>query len=1545
MDELIRSVGRGAPAPAQSGGGAFAKGAGAFGRTGADGFGRPAPAFGAGASVFAAAPFAGGAGGVGGQAASVFGGGVPAQKRPAPATATATATAPPASKGGPSAKKGRGGVSCGEAWGGEAWAGAGEAWGGGGGAFGGRGAAKGWGRGAGRAEVCRFWLQGRCQYGDRCRNAHTQEAADVKAEVRNSEGSGKGAVAAGRGAAQAAGKPAARKPAVEASKDGPLDRKATLESLQERLRKARELKEAAELQASGRSAAEAAFGWGGNAAQGAEWEGGGEDWGEEEWGEEWGEEGVGEEEEEEGAADEDWGEEGEGEAEGEAEEEYTEEVEGEQEGEGAGEEEEEAQAHEDAAAAPEQSKPQATPLRGSAAVTREVDLRAKLKRTSPLPTCANTLPAAASESAPGSLMKRARRFDASATRPLEAAAAQPKARALTAASESEFAGYEWYLPAPYSWTTLHFPTSTNNGPDGRNFSDGGGWGQCDEMCPEEEARERLHIAPNTNRFEHDIVSNQPSRKMLITMFHRNDAARVWLPTDIRNISALAKSVEHLMCVVLERAEAEVDGLPFYSTANFVRDRLRQVRQELTMQQDSFNLDARLCCIDLLEQCTRFHIMVEHRCCELGVRNVPMDDVKFDSKMNLQMFTQAISGLLGYYEDMRHHGISCQNEPEFQSYYVLSAADPDVLSGALSKLPEGVLAAVPMQRALRVLAAVKNADFVGFFRELRAADYLTACVMHRHFDYVRERALQMINRAFKGPAELPLATLQRMLLLEDEAEAYRLVTHFGLEVSDADEATVSLRSGRNLHPATDAEGNELQLPLVCSRSVIEPKRASLRVSQLMMSPQIPAILSTDLAAPHAAPSRVAPPPSATPTLPAPSRAVAAKPPVLHTAAAISRPAPPLLAPAALPPASAEATFPLAASPSPPAPTPAAACPAPLPCALGTAPSAAADRTPAAPSPCSALAAAPPAASEGRALVPASAPLFAAATAALPPHAFGGGDPSNRGAPGVGAAAALPAPFKAPPVLSIPEPSFAAAEGLFAAPAALGMPPPKAATPAPSRLPTPKCSTPKSSTPKSGTPKPSGGATPLGSGADAAAPAVAGWSCRLEFHEMVCDVDPKARRPSDRRGVWREASLIRAAPRTQTRLVEAGELHAALMALLSETVAEEAAALAVVTLRYAKVLEAGCKKHPRWLELAAASQRPAHAILILRFRGWRAAHVASRARRVEYEAKRAAQLRGAVATFGLYQRAGSPAASGAVAPRSGWAGGIDALLGQVARIKEGAAAPPPASAAPQLAPPAPPPAAARRASQRDEALAAYALFAPREGGAPPPARVARAPTIRGPGGWGGSPQRVAPPRPLDDAWAVSLWTPRGSPPAAVAELDSSSPRDLQSMGRLMLETEALLRAREAKQSEIARRERYHMQALQSCLEGAHLDQLQAANAIAEASLSVGSRDASSYAALSRPAVSPAAASSVGTLSISVPPTSDSPLQLTSTSQLMRETEALLAARETRHAEIVERERSYKQKLQSCLLEARSIQARTAKEIEGRTHFGIGNCGFEV
>ena len=109
-------------------------------------------------------------------------------------------------------------------------------------------------------------------------------------------------------------------------------------------------------------------------------------------------------------------------------------------------------------------------------------------------------------------------------------------------------------------------------------------------------------------------------------------------------------------------------------------------------------------------------------------------------------------------------------------------------------------------------------------------------MHKHFDAVREKALNAINRAFRSPVPnsetpLPLAKLVRMLCLEDEDEARALVTHFQLSLT-ADGRSVLLRSSRQLQPTLDDEGSPVHLPLVCSQSIIEAKRAGVRMVDLI-----------------------------------------------------------------------------------------------------------------------------------------------------------------------------------------------------------------------------------------------------------------------------------------------------------------------------------------------------------------------------------------------------------------------------------------------------------------------------------------------------------------------------------------------------------------------------------------------------------------------------------------------------------------------------------------------------------------------------------------
>jgi hypothetical protein len=883
------------------------------------------------------------------------------------------------------------------------------------------------------------------------------------------------------------------------------------------------------------------------------------------------------------------------------------------------------------------------------------------------------------------------------------------------------------------------------------------------MCPAAEVDERINIAPNTNIHELDTSTGAPDAALLVTMFHRNDAARVWEPSDIRRISALARSVEHLIASVPDRRFVTAGGAPtprvleasqwmpsgeppFYQTASFVAGRLRQVRQEMKMQEDSFSPAALLCCVDLLEQCTRFHIMVEHRNCELGIRNNKLDDVRFDGKMNMQMFTQSISGAFNLYDKLKaQHGLHCPNEAELLAYFLLSSGDPEVSFGKLQAAAQrgdvAIFKAPILQRALRAVAAIESSDVASFFRELRAADYLSACLMHKHFDRMRFHGLRAINRAFVGTIDLSL--LQSMLCLEDAAEGARLAAHASLAVDEATGA-VTLRRGDQLRPARDAEGAEMQLPLVCS-SMIEAKRAGVPLALLLMSPSVPPVLrdsgalggyaddagggvrsSLDNLSPARTPGSSRAPSvglggAAMPATPTP-------PPRLLSPASLTVPAAAAV-PLAARPSAASRGLGLAfgappATPAPPAAAPPAASPfaaAPVAAAPAAAPAAAAafpSITAAAasaserPSPfggaASLFGGAPaPAAAPAPAPAPATPAAPAAAAADSAPAAAA---PAPAASPFAAAAPATPSPFFSrdapPPAARPPMPSAATAAGDGAAvPAAGSMLPP------PPRQPTTKRAA-------------DGGAAAappsiFGGGAPAAAPtfltgappapaaAVLGGiggaalptpvtAARASSNEEMSSFRSEMSTTSDS-GVaapreWQAWTFALGDLETidSSRIeAEAAAAAGCLDAVIDEVTDGHAWEIAtdVVKARYAVWLVRGRKDHPPWLASLATDGPDARQIdsarrraaALLRFRSWRLAVIASRRRRDASRAALAAQRRASLDGWGSAPADAAAAGAGGAAPVAGPGGRVWAPRGLAAGPPPHPPTPPPAAAA--------------------------------------------------------------------------------------------------------------------------------------------------------------------------------------------------------------------------------------------------------------------------
>ena len=126
---------------------------------------------------------------------------------------------------------------------------------------------------------------------------------------------------------------------------------------------------------------------------------------------------------------------------------------------------------------------------------------------------------------------------------------------------------------------------------------------------------------------------------------------------------------------------------------------------------------------------------------------------------------------------------------------------------LQQLEPAVLASPDVQFAVHVWCALKTDNFARFFRLLRRASYLQACLMHRYVGQVRLAGLAQMMRSFKGSAGgagadayYPLGDLQRVMMFDDLADAEAFVDHCGFEVAvaegDGDEGPCVVFTGAN-----------------------------------------------------------------------------------------------------------------------------------------------------------------------------------------------------------------------------------------------------------------------------------------------------------------------------------------------------------------------------------------------------------------------------------------------------------------------------------------------------------------------------------------------------------------------------------------------------------------------------------------------------------------------------------------------------------------------------------------------------------------------------
>ncbi|KAL2645195.1 hypothetical protein R1flu_012782 [Riccia fluitans] len=345
-------------------------------------------------------------------------------------------------------------------------------------------------------------------------------------------------------------------------------------------------------------------------------------------------------------------------------------------------------------------------------------------------------------------------------------------------------------------------------------------GTCPDMCPLAERQQRKR-SRDWAVFECvDGDFQRASDHLAIKKFRRTVTVSEISPSDIRPLPVLWKTLQHLLQLL------DSQNFPFESIHSFVLDRTRAIRQELGIQRIRDPLSA-----TIHEEVVRFHILSQHELLHNKERTSRSKQI--DTYLNLEQLYKCLLSLLDLYATLR--GGEHENEAEFYAYYVLlnlgnnghfQAKAP--LSLWLSSVPPRVLRSPPMQFAREALRCYRSDNFVGFFRLVKKATYLQACLMELSFDAVRATALAALNVAEYKHHPFPLEELGALLLL-DETQAGELCAYYGLrtgsqKVDDQEKQCLLVKQSQFKEP--EHHERTSAPPYHCSPLIVSKRSSSL-----------------------------------------------------------------------------------------------------------------------------------------------------------------------------------------------------------------------------------------------------------------------------------------------------------------------------------------------------------------------------------------------------------------------------------------------------------------------------------------------------------------------------------------------------------------------------------------------------------------------------------------------------------------------------------------------------------------------------------------------
>lgn len=275
------------------------------------------------------------------------------------------------------------------------------------------------------------------------------------------------------------------------------------------------------------------------------------------------------------------------------------------------------------------------------------------------------------------------------------------------------------------------------------------------------------------------------------LLKRTISVKTLQDSDVRPLLVLEDTLNYL-CNLLDSTEH-----PFEVVHDFIFDRMRSIRQDISMQNISCSR-----VVSMFERMVRFHIISQHK-----LRRCSGSNISSLSYLNMEQLMKALTTLFNLYEANRTTESIFENEAEFFSFYVLLHLDSktqgtgETLSLWFRCVPSHIMKSTEMNFARKILRYFKLGFYKKFIHTTESeASYLQYCIIEPSINEVRALAISCVNYGGYKPQPFPLAALSKLLMMK-EWDVKSFCNDSGLQTSIDEEGNSCLPTKQTtlIHP--------------------------------------------------------------------------------------------------------------------------------------------------------------------------------------------------------------------------------------------------------------------------------------------------------------------------------------------------------------------------------------------------------------------------------------------------------------------------------------------------------------------------------------------------------------------------------------------------------------------------------------------------------------------------------------------------------------------------------------------------------------------------